>query len=560
MRPRFRGDSLRHLLPILAVCQILGIVAADRGWVAPDAALVAGATAVAMGGLLARSARARSSFAALAAAAAGALALGNQLGEAARGWPLEPRELAIVGTVRNATAGVHWMRVDLVDVVAADRHAAPPASRVRVIGRRSAPNTPALESALPGERRQLSVRLRAPAPRRNPGSVGWRDRLVRAGVGAEASLTHPALPVRLPEREGRRPLAALHAARIELGEALSARGPGGSLLRALALGDRRGLSSETRDDFASLGLAHLLAVSGLHLTLVASLSFAGVRMTLGRRAWLAARWDTRIPALVVGVACAAGYALLAGWGIPVRRALVLLLGLVVAVARARPGGRAPPLAAAAMAILWIQPEALFEPGAQLSFAASAALAAAVDPMPSLRRRAAHRRWLGVFATALRASATALAATAPLVAYHMAKVAPLGLVANAFAVPWTALALLPAAMLGTLAAAFPSIGTEFVSMACEHVGRVSLSAVEWAAARATGFETDARPAIPWCLGAAGIAVWVLRARTTRMRVGLALAQSALLSFAPGPQIRPPPPRVVVFDTGRSGRQAGFGSEG
>ena len=116
-------------------------------------------------------------------------------------------------------------------------------------------------------------------------------------------------------------------------------------------------------------------------------------------------------------------------------------------------------------------------------------------------------------------------------------------------PWTALALLPAAILGTLAAAFPSIGTEFVAMGCEQVGRVSLSAVEWAAARATGFETDARPAIPWCLGAAGIAIWVLRVRTTRMRVGLALAQSALLSFAPGPQIRPPPPRVVVFHVGQ-----------
>ena len=137
-----------------------------------------------------------------------------------------------------------------------------------------------------------------------------------------------------------------------------------------------------------------------------------------------------------------------------------------------------------------------------------------------------------------------------VAYHWARVAPLGLVANAVAVPWTALVLLPAALVGALAARFPSaIGMEFVSMGCTRIALVSLSAIESAAAWAPGIGIDARPAIPWCLAGAGIAVWVLRARTTRMRAGLALAQSALLTFAPTSAIRPLPPRVVVFDTAR-----------
>ena len=145
------------------------------------------------------------------------------------------------------------------------------------------------------------------------------------------------------------------------------------MVRALALGDRGGLSTEVRDAFRRLGLSHLLAVSGLHLGLVASLVFAVVRASVGKSAWLAARCDTRHIALGVGVLTAIVYALFSGWAIPVRRALVFLLVLALMVVRGRSGLRAEPLAAAAIVVLGVEPGALFEPGAQLSFAATAAL-------------------------------------------------------------------------------------------------------------------------------------------------------------------------------------------
>ena len=538
---------MRKLLPILAASQAGGILLADRGCLSPEAALVAGATAVALGATVVRGARGRAALGVLAAAAAGALALGVRLEAAAAGRPAAPVELTLSGTVRATSAGPTWMRVDLADVVADEKAAASPPARIRVVGRRTPPGTPALETALPGERVRLRGRLQAPQQRHNPGSRSRHRGLERAGVGAELRLVHPALHVRLPEQEGARPLAVLHARRAAAGERLSQSGAGGALLRALALGDRRGLAPETREAFASLGVAHLLAVSGLHLTLVAALIFTAVRAGPGRSAWLAARGDARAAALAAAVAGALLYALWAGWGIAVRRALILLLGLALAVARGRPGARLQPLGTAAVLVLCVEPEALFDPGAQLSFGASAALAHAMSESGAEGRRAAIRR---AVAASVRASATALAATAPLAAYHWGQSAPLALLANGVAIPWTAFVLLPAALAASLAAALPDAAPlDGILTACARVAGATLRAVEWAAARAPGTALGPRPSGAWLAAAAGLAALALRARRTRTRVLIACALSGLFVIATPPAIRPPPPRVVALDVGQ-----------
>ncbi|MDH3213987.1 MAG: hypothetical protein OEM05_16030, partial [Myxococcales bacterium] len=130
---------MRKLLPILAASQAGGILLADRGCLSPEAALVAGATAVALGATVVRGARGRAALGVLAAAAAGALALGVRLEAAAAGRPAAPVELTLSGTVRATSAGPTWMRVDLADVVADEKAAASPPARIRVVGRRTPP-------------------------------------------------------------------------------------------------------------------------------------------------------------------------------------------------------------------------------------------------------------------------------------------------------------------------------------------------------------------------------------------------------------------------------------
>jgi competence protein ComEC len=379
--------------------------------------------------------------------------------------------------------------------------------------------------------------------RRNPGSRSRQRQLERAGVGAVARLVHPSLHVRLPDHEGVRMLAPAHAARARIGDRLESAGTGGPLLRALALGDRGALPTASREAFAALGLSHLLAVSGLHLTLVAGWAFALARGGFSRSARVAARWDARHLALGVAWVAAALYAVAAGWGVPVRRALVLFTGLALAVVRGRAGGRAEPLAAAAMLVLAADPGALFDPGAQLSFAASAALSGTIDE----GSQATGSRIAGALRQAIRASATALAVTSPIAAYHFAQVAPGALLANAIAVPWTALVLLPAALLATATTLVP--GSGFVLIAAERIAAFTLAAVEGAAAWLPGSAAVAPPALSTLVVAAALGGAALRSRRTRWRAAWAFAAGLVLAAAPPPGQRPAPPRLVALDVGQ-----------
>jgi competence protein ComEC len=528
------------------VAQAAGVAAADRGLLRPEAALVLGAWSCAMALAIGPRPRVRIALALLAGAAAGALTLGERLETADALRPARAREVTLEASVREvvardgASARVELERAAVVP-------SGPPIPTRLRLWLASEPGTaPGLGSALPGERIRAHVRLAAPGGRRNPGAADTAQRARRAGIGATGTLVHPALWVRIPEREGLRPLAGVHALRRRASERLAGFGPGGDLLRALALGEQGALAAATREAWAALGISHILSVSGLHLALVAALAFGAARRVLARSAWLAATRDVRELALALALAAAAGYAALAGGGVPVRRALVLLAALAAAAAARRPKGSASALAAAAIAILAVEPEALFDPGAQLSFAGSAALAsrlARVGP-------AAPGAWRSALRDGLRASATALLATAPIAALHFGRSAPFALVANAVAVPWTGAVLLPGALAAALAALLPAHpALDLALAALAGIAALSLRACGAAAACLPVLPPGAPPAAPWLALAALLAAAGLRARGTAARVALALALGIVLALAPPARVAPDPPRVVFLDVGQ-----------
>jgi competence protein ComEC len=292
---------VRRLLPALAGSQALGILLADRGLLGGGAALGIAAFALAAGLAAHRRPRLRASCALLLALAAGAGALARRLEAAGEGAEPGVRELTVEGTVAEVRRGPQGWRVDLDRVVDASGADGSP-SRVRLYGRPTPPGPRPFEAAPPGARVRARVRLHPPMGRRNPGLPDGGLRLRRAGIGAVGGLAHPALHVSVPERDDRWPPAAWGRARADRSARLGSAGPGGALLRALALGDRSGLTTGARRSFAGLGIAHLLAVSGLHLALVASLLYAGARLASSRVAWVASRWDTRGAALGLAVA------------------------------------------------------------------------------------------------------------------------------------------------------------------------------------------------------------------------------------------------------------------
>lgn len=231
----------------------------------------------------------------------------------------------------------------------------------------------------------------------------------------------------------------------------------------LTIGDQSSVEAEDWALFRDTGLAHVLSISGLHITIFASLA-APAAAWLWRR-WPAAclRWPAPLAGAWIGWLCAGAYALLAGWGLPAQRT-VAMLGVATALRCA--GLQWPALLVwlvAAAPVVLFDPWAIGQAGFWLSFAAvglllvMGALGPASFPPPpdegagtvrSGRLEALMRLLFGLWQHA-RTQLLVTAGLAPLVAVCFQQVSVVGLLANLVAVPWLTLVVTPVCMLGLL---------------------------------------------------------------------------------------------------------------
>ncbi|HSH45954.1 MAG TPA: DNA internalization-related competence protein ComEC/Rec2, partial [Longimicrobiales bacterium] len=213
-------------------------------------------------------------------------------------------------------------------------------------------------------------------------------------------------------------------------------GPRAPLAASLLLAQRDGVDPAVRDRFARSGLSHLLAISGLHVGLV-----AGLLLLLGRLL----RLPASRAAIVAGTGTAA-YVLFLGAPASASRAALQVILLLAAVGAQRPARSEAVVATAALVLLALRPAALLEPGFQLSFAGVAGILALRRPLLRRLRFLTSRRALGVdagkwLADGLATGVAATVSTGPVVAWHFGQVAPIGVVANLVAIPLVA-ALVP----------------------------------------------------------------------------------------------------------------------
>lgn len=236
------------------------------------------------------------------------------------------------------------------------------------------------------------------------------------------------------------------------------------VVQALLLGDRSGLSAEVRNRLGRAGLAHLLAISGLHVLLVGLVLYSLLRPLLLRLGldW----WDMEWTRTVLTLLVLGGYVLLAGAPASAVRALVMTALFLGATLFQTPPHPPNALGAAAVVLLLADPAQLFEPGFQLSFAAVAGLLLGWLPLqqrlPALIIRRPILRYL---AGTLLVTLTATLATAPFVLYHFGYVSLAGLPLNLPGVPLAAgalagglLTVLSAPISPTLAALFGHAAT------------------------------------------------------------------------------------------------------
>lgn len=302
-----------------------------------------------------------------------------------------------------------------------------------------------------GDRLRLRVRLRAPPGPRNPGGADQRARLAAVGVAELADALLP--PVRLAPPS---PLSWLERGRERFAEAAAALPPReAALVRAIGTGDRAALDPATTESFARSGLAHVLAVSGLHLVVVAAGLERLLRALLLRAEPLAERWDVRRLAAALALPAVVLYALATGAGFPVVRAAIASVALLGATLLDREVGAANLLGLAALVVLGAEPGALLDPSLQLSLASVAGLVALASPLrralPVARppRGSWRARLLEPLLAGLCATLAASLVTAPLLALHFRRLPLLGVPANLAGVPLgsglTALTALAAAL-------------------------------------------------------------------------------------------------------------------
>lgn len=228
-------------------------------------------------------------------------------------------------------------------------------------------------------------------------------------------------------------------------------GQRGAVAAALMTGERGAISAEVKQAMRDSGLAHLLAISGLHLGLVTGLLFVGLRSGAALVPVLALRFSTKKSAAAVAAAGAFAYLMVSGATVPTQRAFLMVLVVLLAVVLDRRAISTRSVAFAALAVLIIAPETLLSASFQLSFAAVTALIAAYE---ALQRRGvpfladkggiAH---VGLYVGgAAFSSLIAGFATAPFAVYHFGRIAWYGLAANVIAVPLAALWIMPWAVI------------------------------------------------------------------------------------------------------------------
>jgi len=243
--------------------------------------------------------------------------------------------------------------------------------------------------------------------------------------------------------------------RIALADAVRKQidGEAGAFAAAIMTGDRSAMSQKTIGNLRATNLAHLLAISGLHMGLLTGFVFAVIRFGLALIPWIALRIPTKKIAAIFSLLIGAAYLALSGGSVATERAYIMVAVMLVAVLLDRRALTLRAVAMAATIVLIIQPEALVGPGFQMSFAATTALVLVFGQM---RRFNTQRlpKWARAVLSVVLSSAVAGFATAPFAAAHFNMFAHYGLIANLLSVPLMGLVVMPAAV---LAVCFAPIG-------------------------------------------------------------------------------------------------------
>lgn len=321
----------------------------------------------------------------------------------------------------------------------------------------------------------------------------------------------------------------------------------GAVAAALITGDRAAIPAAVNDAMRDSGLAHLLSISGLHLSLVAGIVLLSLRTLLAAVEPVALRRPIKKWAAAGALAVSFAYLQLSGGSVPTQRAFLMIAIVLVAILADRTAVTMRSIALAAMAVLVIAPDSMLGPSFQMSFAAVVALVAvyeAAQPRLTAWRRdggALRRVWLYVGGTLLTTLVAGLATT-PFGIYHFNRLQLYALAANLVAIPITGFWIMPWAV---AAFALMPLGLDGWALAAMGWGVDAVIAVAYAVAAWPGavWPVAAMPA--WGLGLVAFGgLWLCLWRGAWRLCGAPAVAAGLASIAVAA-----PPDVLVDPGGR-----------
>jgi competence protein ComEC len=375
--------------------------------------------------------------------------------------PTLPRTATVLtGKVRSVELLPEGRRVALEDVRLDDSEPLKRWLRVRL-------KKGDIQEIATGDTARVRALVRPPMPPAYPGA--WdlqRDAWYNGQAGSGYALGNIE---RIAETPPSGMLRVVQRLREVIAEHISAVVPGaaGAVCVTLLTGVTTGIPPPDRAAFTASGLAHLLAVAGLHIGIVMGWALVFFRLSLAASEYASLQWSAKKLAALAALLVGGGYMVLTGMHVPIVRSFAMACLYTAAVLAGRQAVSLRGLALAATILMLLVPQEVPGVSFQMSFSAVLALISGYEVLRPALHKLSGRSWRHRFALHLAAlaltSALAGTASAPFAAYHFGRIQVYFIVANMVAVPLAALWVMPAGLVALLLLPFGLDWLAFVPM-------------------------------------------------------------------------------------------------
>jgi competence protein ComEC len=315
-----------------------------------------------------------------------------------------------------------------------------------------------------GDRLRFLCRLYSPHGFHNPGGFSYERHLAYERIHAIGFLSEEKNWVKIGEGFGNPILLRIEGWRDHIRNFLrkESHPKSSGIFEALVLGEQGNIPEEVKDHFIITGIAHLLAISGDQFGIVAFLSFSLFIWILKRSEFLLLSISVRKWAAGLTIPCILLYAFIAGGGISVIRAMIMVVTFLFSILLNRERNLLHTLALAAFLILIFSPPSLFDVSFQLSFLAVVSIVYGVprilqevkkEGIPLPQKTSWKQNIWRYFKLSLLVTAVAMLGTSPFVLLHFNRISLIGLVTNLFIIPYVGFLIVPLSLMASILSFF-----------------------------------------------------------------------------------------------------------